>query len=167
MKESQLYLKFLKDFWLLFVFFGLIGVIGSYYLLSRLPTVYMAERMYEVTYTLDTAVAVEKASEQIVTVLRASQLKEGLGIQSSEVVVFKPGPFALTLQVKNIQPEKTVNHLDTLGGYLTSKYQVNEVGRETFTIQTKPVLKYLLLGILAGEITALTFALAISYLKRF
>ncbi len=167
MKESSLYLKFLKDFGVLFIFFGLIGCITSYYLLSKVPTSYIAERLYEFPYTLDNAAAVEKDSEQVVSVLRAPQLKEELGIQESLITVYKPGPFSLTLQVKSQNAENAVNSLSVISGYLLSKYQVNEIGKDIFFIEIKPTARYLFSGLISGEITALLFSLLISYFRRY
>jgi hypothetical protein len=123
--------------------------------------------LYEFPYTVENAAIVEKESEQVVTVLRAPQLKEDLKIKTTQVVTYKPSPFALVLQTKNTEADKAVSAMITLGGYLTSKYQVNEIGKETFYAETKPYSKYLFLGLISGELTALVFSLILTYLKRY
>lgn len=167
MTESKLYLNFFKSYYYIFTFFGLIGLIAAYYLVFQLPTIYVAERMYEFPYTLDSAPSVEKESEQAVSILRAAQLKEELGIQKSTVSVFKPGPFSVNIAVKDLNAEDAVYNMSVLGGYFSQKFQVHEIGNETFTTETKPFVKYLALGFFTSEMTALFISLFLAYLKKY
>lgn len=167
MRESRLYLQFIRDFGLLFVLFGLIGLIIAFYLLKQQPTVYVSERMYEFDYTLENAAAVEKQSEEVVASLRSPQLKEELRLSSSEIAIYKPGPFSIALQTKDPNAEKSMSNLVVLSGYLTGKYQVNQVGKEIFFVEPKPYFKYFIAGIVLAELVALLFSLIISYFKRY
>ncbi len=167
MTESKSYLNFFKSYFHIFTFFGLIGLIVAYYLFSQLPTVYVAERMYEFPYTLDNASSVEKESEQAVSILRAPQLKEELGIQKSTISIYKPGPFAISIMVKDLNAEDAVYNMSVLGGYFNQKYQTQEIGNETFSSEPKPLLKYLLLGFSSAEMVGLFLALTLAYLKKY
>lgn len=113
MKESLLYINFAKSFLLLFVLFGLLGLIFGYYFASRLPTYYLTEKLYQFSYTLENAVSVEKESDQVVAILRSSHLKQELLIQSSQISIYKPGPFLVSMQVKSVDAEQAVNNLNT------------------------------------------------------
>lgn len=167
MKESVLYINFAKSFLLLFVLFGFLGLIFGYYFANRLPTYYLSEKLYQFSYTLDNAAAVEKESDQVVAILRSSQLKQELLIQSSQISIYKPGPFLVSMQVRSLDAQLAVNNLNTLSGYLTQNYQVSEIGKETFNIEIKPYTKYSLTGLLIGEVSALVISLFLSYLKKY
>ncbi len=167
MKESRLYLQFFRNFISLFVLLAIIGVILGFYWRSQLPTKYVTERMYEFPYTLENAAAVEKETEQVIAVLRSNQLKKKLNISSSEIIVFKSAPFAVTLQVKDQEAERSFQSMITLAGFMTAKYETNQIGQELFLVDSKPLLKYLLIGFIFGEITALFFSLMISYFKQY
>jgi hypothetical protein len=167
MKESLLYINFAKSFLLLFVLFGLLGLIFGYYFASRLPTYYLTEKLYQFSYTLENAVSVEKESDQVVAILRSSHLKQELLIQSSQISIYKPGPFLVSMQVKSVDAEQAVNNLNTLSGYLTQNYKVNEIGKETFNIENKPYPKFSLIGFLIGEVSALIISLFLSYFKKY
>lgn len=167
MKESYLYLNFLKTFGLLFVLLAIIGLIMSYYFVNKLPDIYISERLYGFNYKLENAAAVEKESEQVVTVLRSKNLIEELRINESQVNIYKPGPFAVAIQVKSQNAELAVSNLMTLSGYVESKYQVEQIGKEVFSTEPKPYFKYMFSGFIVGELTALFVSLAISYFKRY
>lgn len=167
MTESRSYINFLKSYVLVFVLFGLIGLIAAYYLFSKLPTIYRVERLYEFPYTLENASAVEKESEQAVTILRSPQLKEELGIQKSTVSIYKPGPFSVSISVKDMDAADAVYNMSVLAGYFSQKYQTQEIGNETFISEPKPLSKYLFLGFFSAELFCLFLTLTLAYLKRY
>ena len=167
MKESYLYLNFLKTFGLLFVLLAIIGLIMSYYFVNKLPDIYISERLYGFNYKLENAAAVEKESEQVVTVLRSKNLIEKLRISESQVNIYKPGPFAVAIQVKSQNAEQSVRNLLTFSGYLESKYQVEQIGREVFSTEPKPYFKYMFSGFIVGELIALFVSLVTSYFKHY
>lgn len=166
-KESRLYLNYFKSFWLLFVFTLVIGAAIAVYSVSQKPRIFVSERMFQFEYNEENAAVVEKETEQVVSVLRSGQLKESLGLQSTELRVFKPGPFSITLQVKSEKAENSVNNLSKISGFLTQNYKATEIGRETFAVENPNYVKYLFIGLLGGSLMGLMLSLSLSYLKNY
>lgn len=166
-KESHLYLNYFKSFWLLFVFTLVIGAAIAVYAASLKPRIFVSERMFQFEYTQENAEIVEKESEQVVSVLRSSQIKESLGLQSTVVKVFKPGPFSITMQVKSQNAENSVNNLSKISGFLTQNYKAVEIGKETFAVENPNYVRFLFVGLLGGGLAGLLLSLIISYFRNY
>lgn len=145
----------------------IVGLSVAYVVYLQKPVLYTAERLFQFNYTLENAAVVEKESNQVVSILRSPQLKEQLGLQETVVTVYKPGPFSINLQTKNTNPELAIANLDKLAYYLSSSYQVQEIGTETFNRENPQIEKLFILGLLAGLGGGLILSLAISYIKSY
>lgn len=167
MKESRQYLNFLKSYFILFLITGMIGFSLSLWKAAGLKADYQAERMFEFSYTADNEPQMEKQSDEAVAVLRSSQLKEELGLQSSVISVFKPGPVSVVIQVKNQNAETAVNGATKLGGYFLQSYPGKEVGNQIIRTVNPSYGKQLLLGLAAGLAAGLIISLILSYFKNY
>lgn len=143
------------------------GLTAAFWVYSQKPVLYNAERLFQFNYSLENAPIVEKESNDVVTILRSAQLKEQLGMQETTVTVFKPGPFSITLQAKSVNPEAAVVNLNKISYYLSSAYQVKEIGSMVFYKENSHPERIFLLGILAGIGSGILVSLVISYIKTY
>ncbi len=166
-KESQLYISFVQSFFLMLISTTLIGLLVGLWLAVGLKSSYSAQRLFQFPYTEQNAVFVEKQSNEAVSVLRSSQLKEDLGIQQSQVIIFKPSAFLISIQVVNENAEEAVESLSKLVGFFSQSYLVTEIGSITLTTIQPPFLRFLTLGSLVGFLLGLFLSLVISYFRKY
>lgn len=166
-RESALYLAFFNRNFFLILSLLLVGGTGGIVYSSTQPALYVNERFYEFDFTHENAAAVEKESSEVVSVLRSAQLKEQLGIQKSSVVVFKPGPFSLIIQTKNTDPESSIFANDQLRQFLSSNYQVEEIGIGVAFNEKVSLIRYGLIGALIGLVVGFLVSLVLAYFRTY
>lgn len=167
MKESRLYLQFFRSYFLVLLVTAIIGLGAGFWFVSQQKDLFVSERMFEFPYTYENAAAVEKKSEEAVTILRSPQLKEQLGMQVTQVVIFRPGPFAIKIQTKGQNAESSINNLDKLSSYAMQSYPIREIGTEVSFIERDNPWKWICLGLFGGLGTGLLLSLIFSYLKNY
>ena len=166
-KESQQYLVFLKNYFLILISGTLIGLLIGFWLVLGIKPQYSAQRLFEFPYSEQNAAFTEKQANEAVSVLRSNQLKEQLGIQKSTVTIYKPGAFLIHIQVANENAEKSVEALLKIVNFFSQSYLTAEVGSMTLTTVNPPFIKYLGTGSMLGFFCGFVLSLLISYFKKY
>lgn len=162
MRESRLYLNFLKNNLLVLIVLSVTGAsIGWFYQL-RQPTNIERSSLWEMNYNQTNVVDRIALADQAVTLMRSAQLSNKLQIEA-DLTAFKPGPLALTLTASSISLDQSQVALGRAEEYLKSHYPVSEVGQATTV--TKP--PNLMLGLSFGLMVGLTVGLIISLARAY
>lgn len=164
MKESGLYLAFIKRNFLILFLPALFGVIISLYFFAQVKTLTRVTQTFKLAYTLDNVDTVFALTDQAVGELRMLPYETGEGVS---VNVYKSSPLSVTIESTSGNSERSYQQLIKRAEYLNSNFQVIELTKPQIS-QIEPFLvKYFISGLAGGSLLGLITALVREYFKNY
>lgn len=167
MRESRMYLRFFRKWLWVIGVFGILGLLGGYYMVNGMPELWLVRSEYEFSYTQETSDAVSKQADEAVSLLRSQELQNSLGIQTNETTIYKNGPFVLKIETSARDANRSAVMNSVISNYLLKNYSVHQIGQLVTQKEEKPVIRYLLFFAGLGIGLGLIISLIISYFKNF
>ncbi|MBI4040161.1 hypothetical protein HY389_02295 [Candidatus Daviesbacteria bacterium] len=168
MRESRLYLSFLKDnLWLIFIPSVVVGL-GAYAYQLKQPPKFHTSQLLQMDYNdkniQDRIVLTDEAVTQIRSANLQGQLKVGTG---ERVNLFKPGPLSINLEVISGSKDRNLADISQINQFASAKFPLKTVG-ETVTIITKtPEVIFGLVGTTLGFALGILISLIRTYWRKF
>lgn len=167
-KESVIYLKFLKDNLPLFITCLFLGLAVGYGHFSLKSPKFKTAGFYEFSYHENNIQSKITESDQAVAVLRSKALQTQLAVDDTNtILIFKPGPVSLSLEVISSTQEEAKSALGKLSDYLTSHFQVTMLGAVLTTQFKSPLYIFLLIWVFISLLFGVIIALIKAYFKNF
>lgn len=164
MKESGLYLAFIKRNLLLLLLPPLLGFILSMYFFAQVETLTRVTQTFKLAYTLDNIDTVFALTDQAVGELRVLPYETG---EAVTVNVYKSSPLSVTVESTSGNSERSYQQLIKRTEYLNSNFQVIELTKPQIS-QIEPFfIKYLISGLTGGFLLGLITALIREYFKNY
>jgi hypothetical protein len=169
MRESRIYLKFLKENLLILI---VVPIIISLITLATLNTLnllnsYSYSRQFEVAHSNEDAQVISMETENLVSKLRSSQLQPQLiGKSSVKISVVKSAPFMFVVSTSSNQETEDLTAVsNTLVSFSHSQgLAISEVGTPTFN-RNSYFVRYLFSSIVVGEVLAILISLIRHYFR--
>ncbi len=164
MKESRLYLAFVKRNLLLLFLPALLGSIISLYFFAQVKTLIRVTQTYKLAYTLDNINTVFALTDQAVGELRV------LNFETEEAVsvnVYKSSPISVTIESTSGNSDRSYQQLIKRAEYLNSNFQVIELTKPQISQIEPSFIKYLISGLAGGFLLGLISALIREYFKNY
>lgn len=166
MRESQLYLFFIKRNVVLLLIPAIIfSLIGYFYMLSR-PVSYKLQRMFEVRYADGEVQEGVTLADEVVTFIRSENIKQSLGVEAT-LNAYKPGPLAIYLVAESEARGELRVGADLVTKILTSKYSVEQIGVDVVTKKMPSVYAGFLVGFVTGALIGLFLSLLREYFRTY
>lgn len=168
LKESKVYLEYLRHFkWLLLAGAVLGAIVGLSFANSQTP-VYHQSMSLEVEYKLEDLTARVTLADQLVSLLRTAQIQKELEIdETSKVVIHKNGPLLINVKVQSANPQHLSKDLDQIGNYARNQFPVNEVGQRVEGSDRSSLILGAGFGLILGATLSLTLTLVKLYLRYY
>lgn len=168
MKESQLYLDFLrKNLLLLLIPIVLFSLLGFYIQTSK-PIFYTKTRVLEANIFEDDVSKRVLLIDQAVSTTRQPNVLNNLDENPDvEVNLFKSAPLTVTISATSPDPLPLKESLDNVSQYLVEKYQLKIIGKDIDSANRSNVMYGILLGAAAGAICGLFISLIKTYFHRY
>jgi uncharacterized protein involved in exopolysaccharide biosynthesis len=162
MKESSLYLSFLKRNVVLLLIPALAGLFAGLFFFATEKSLYNVSQTFKLEYNLENVEVAFNLTDQSVAELRKLQLGEGAHLN-----VYKSAPLSVTIESLSENRETAYSFLIDASGYLNRNFQVVELSRpEIKLVEPKP-LKFLLAGGAVGILVGLILSLIKEYMKNY
>ena len=165
MKESQLYIDFIKRnliFLLLPVFLVLVI---SLYLYAQVPSKVKISQTFKMQYNLENIDTILALTDQAVSELRAQRFSDVFG--QSSVSVYKSAPLNISIDATSLNRDTSYALLLKETEYLRQNFQAGELTNPEITQIEPNLFKYLISGLIIGGLIGLIISLIREYLKNF
>lgn len=165
MKESRLYIEFLKRNLLWLILPIILGILISIYMYAGVQTLVKISQTYKLTYDLENIDTILALTDQAVAELRTQRFSEIF--PGSTVLIYKSSPLNVSIEAVTEQRDSSYNLLLKESEYLRQHFQVNELISPEITLIEPNLFKYLISGFIIGGLIGLVAALIREYLKNF
>lgn len=165
MKESEIYLSFLKRNLLILIIPLLLGILAGSFFLSQVKSKTKISQSFRMIYNLEDVNTILALTDQAVFELRAQRFSRLFPDASDSI--YKSGPLAITIDTTSGQRETAYGLLLKEAVYLGQNFSVAQLNQPEISQVEPSVIKYLLSGILAGFLGGLLLALVKEYLKNY
>lgn len=165
MRESRLYLDFLKRNIFIFVIFAGISLFINIYQYLRETSDIKVSQSFRVEYTSGNIDQASALADQAVTELRIQKFSNSFPDSGS--LIYKSGPFALTIDSVSKSQETGFNLLNKHSQYLKSNFKVSELNNPQVSREEPSILKYLVTGLVLGGLAGLTLSLIRDYFRYY
>lgn len=169
MRESRLYLNFLKCYLWYFavpaILFGLVG----YGVVLMQPKIYTLYRLYEANYRENNISEGIVIADQVVTLVRDRHIDRLIGLSpDTKVEVYKNAPLFVNLKVSSSSESVDLDReMTKISQFVSAKYPVNQIGEQVRAVVSPNVALGLMIGMTIGGFVGLILALISSYFKNF
>lgn len=165
MKESQLYIQFIKRNSFILVIPLLVGILVSIFLFSQVKPRTKISQSFKMEYSLENVDTILALTDQAVAELRLQRFD--LHFPGSGVAVYKTAP--LTINIEAISEEKNLGFELLLkeSAYLRKNFSVSELSQPAIDFVEPNIFKYLLSGVLPAFLIGLIIALVKEYFKNY
>lgn len=165
MKESILYLRFLKkNLTLIIIPTALFLILGFVYQVNK-PTYYQISRLYEFSHKNDNVQQIIPVVDQAIIQLRSKQVRQDLQIEN--LSIYKPGPLSMVVTINSLKAKGLDSELKKVDQFLNQKYNLKIVGSDITKTQKPDLIFIPTLISVVGFLLGLTFSLIKSYLKNY
>lgn len=165
MKESALYLNFIKRNLVILVIPLLSGILLSSFLLSQVKSQTKLAQSFKMIYNLADLNQSLALTDQAVAELRSQKFASLY--PSAKSVIYKSAPMLINIEAVSSDNKIAYELLLKETNYLTQNFSVSQITQPEVAQVEPSVVKYLLTGILIGFLSGLIIALSIEYLKNF
>lgn len=146
---------------------ALIFTIFAYIFYTHQPTFYKVGVLYEFSYTQENVQKKVIEADEAVATLRTNNLKSGLNFdQQSKLIIFKPGPISLKLEIENPNKDLAQKDLEKSENFLIQKYDLKKIGLGDFK-KNYPNVIYPISIITLGFLIGLIVSLVKEYFKKY
>lgn len=178
MRESRLYISFLKNNWMWLLVPAFLGMTAGVFYQGLQPSSFRASQLLEMKYDQLNIPDRIALADHAITLIRSESVQQMLGIdRRSKVIAVKNGPLLIKLQLvlpDNIQTERTSSAsgytLDQLGKatkYLTGRFFLYEVSSGRVVEERPDLVIGAALGLIGGLGAGLLLALIKIYLRSY
>lgn len=168
MKESTKYLFFLRRYIFIYLFFISVFAGIAFWVFSSQPEIHKFTVFFELKSFLDGIEKKERIADEVVTQLRSKNIQYLFNTEGSEkLTVFKPGPFAIQLEVMDEDKSKSEKVIKVAELYILENFEVDKKGLITHELVEVKPWKYLVLGILGGILAGVAYSLIREYFRLF
>lgn len=165
MRESALYLNFIKRNLLVLVISLLTGILLGSFLLSRVKSQTKIAQSFKMIYNLADLNQSLALTDQAVAELRSQKFASLY--RSAKTVIYKSAPMLINIEAVSPDNQVAYELLLKETNYLTQNFSVSQITQPEVTQVEPSVVKYLLTGILTGFLSGLIIALSFEYLKNY
>lgn len=165
MKESRLFLTFIRKNFILLIAPVFLGLLISIYFYSQQPPQSKLFQSFRFEYSLDNVDTVIALADQAVTELRI----QGFDAEfpGSKAIIYKPGPLAIAIEVLSPDRNSGYELLLKETGYLRQNFTVSTLTEPQISIIEPNIFKYILTGVLVGFLAGLIVSLCREYLRNY
>lgn len=163
MKESRLYLAFIKRNILLLLLPALLGLIVSMYFFAQVKTLTKVTQTFKMAYTLDNIDIILALTDQAVSELRTLQTDEPETVSR----IYKSSPLSITVEETSVNSEIAYEQLINRTAYLNSNFQVIELTKPQVSQIEPGFSKYFIAGLAGGFLLGLIITLIREYFKNY
>ncbi len=165
MKESRIYLDFLKRNILIFVLLIGLSLLINLYQYAQTKPQFKVSQSFRMEYSSENISNASAITDQAVTELRVQNYSNFF--PGSSASIYKSGPFVINIDSISESQELSFRLLSREAEYLRSNFSVSEINAPQITREEPMVLKYLVTGLVLGGLAALTLALIKDYFKYY
>ena len=165
MKESELYINFLKRNWLWFILPLIISLLLSIYFYAQVPSKVKISQTFKMEYELQNIDTILALTDQAVAQLRAQRFSDLF--DDSEALIYKSAPLSINIDAvssnRNLSYALLVKEVE----YLKQNFNVGELTSPQITQVEPNLFKYLISGLIVGGLIGLMLSLVREYLKNY
>lgn len=166
MKESKLYLQFLRNYLSYFLIASLLfTTLGALIELQK-PTKYQLTRILEIDENSANIQDKTLQVQETVSLVRSSNVQQDLGVVST-VTVFNNSPLTITTQVVSNNRTTAESDQTKLTHYIQGKFLFHVQGTDVTTVLYPKIWLGGLLGFVIGNFATLAGVLVLSYFKKY
>jgi len=165
MKESELYINFLKRNWLFFLLPLLISLILSVYFYAQVPTQVKISQTFKMNYNLQNIDTILALTDQAVMQLRLQKFSDVFS--ESSVTIFKSAPLNISIEATSKERDNSYNLLLKEVEYLRQNFQVQDLTSPEIALIEPSLFKYLISSLIIGGLIGLIISLIREYLKNY
>ncbi len=167
-KESNLYLRFLKENVPLIILPTMLLAGGGIYYQSQQPVNYQATALLELSYSEKDIIQKSLLTDVMVANLRANSVIQELGLsEPSHLSVFKNGPVSATLILSDTNQSQVQTNINKLINYGVNKFSAHQLGTLTISPQKERNVLLMVGVTLLGLTLGIFLSLARLYLRKF
>lgn len=165
MKESRLYLQFIKDnLFLLFVPVVISFLIGIYFYSSEITKTKLSQS-FRTEYGLENMETSMSMADQAVAELRLADFDSHF--PGTQALIYKPAPLIVSIEVLSEDKNTGFELLLKETEYLKKNFSVSTLTQIQAEIIEPSLFKYFLTSIILGGFAGLSFALGREYFKNY
>lgn len=165
MKESRLFLDFVRRNFILLFGPVFLGLLISFYIYSEQPAQNKLSQSFKFEYNLENIGSSLALAEQAATELRLRGFDSNF--PDSKAVIYKGAPLTITIDVFSLDRGSGYALLLKETEYLRQNFSVSTLTEPKTSIVEPDILKFLLAGLLPGFFIGLTVSLCKEYLQKY
>ena len=165
MKESSLYLSFIKRNIFFLILPALLGLLVGSFLLSQINSQTKISQSFKLIYNLQGLNEALAITDQAVEELRTQRF--ATFYPAATVAIYKTAPFLINIDVVSEQKEVSYELLLKEITYLNQNFSAIEVNKPEISQVEPSIFKYLLTVILIGFLLGFIAALIKEYFKNY
>lgn len=165
MKESELYLAFIRRNFLFLVIPIIISLVISIYFYSVVPSRVKILQTFKMQYTLGNIDTVLALADQAVAELRAQRFDKVY--PDAEVTIFKSAPLDVSFEAVSLNRDTSYALLLKEIEYLRQNFLVQELTSPEIIFVEPNVFKYLISGLMIGGFVGLVISLIREYFRNY
>lgn len=165
MKETELYINFLKRNWLFLLIPVIICLTISLYFFALIPSQTKISQTFKMDYNLANIDTILALTDQAVAQLRLQRFASLFS--NSSVAIYKSAP--LSISIEAISPSRDISHALLLKetDYLRQNFSVSELTNPEISQIEPNLFKHLISGLIIGGLIGLIASLVREYLKNY
>lgn len=165
MKESRIYLEYLRRNWLILTAPILLCLLISLYLYSKLPAQIKATQAFKLIYNLENIQLALPLTDEAVSELRSQNFDKAY--KDTSVNIYKNAPLLINIEVVSAKKQTGFEVLEKEADFLKQNFSVSKLTDPEITLEEPNLAKYLLTGILIGFLIGFSISLVKEYFKIF
>lgn len=165
MRESQLYIQFIRKNSLFLILPVILSLLVCIYLYASVATYSRVAQTFKLTYDLQNIDSVLALTDQAVTELRAQKFAEVF--PEASVNIYKSSPFNISIEATSLQRETSYALLLKEIEFLRQNFNVEQLTSPEISIIEPNLFKYLMSGLIVGGLIGLIASLTREYLRNY
>lgn len=165
MRESQLYIDFLKRNFIFLITPISLVLIVSIFLCSQIPSKTKISQTFRLDYNLQNINTILALTDQAVAELRSQYFESVL--TDTSVSIYKSAPLNITIEALSPDRGKGFVLLLKEADYLRKNFSAAELTGPEITVIEPSLLKYIISGLIIGGFMGLIISLIREYLKNY
>ena len=165
MRESELYIKFLKRNLVFLLASIFLSILISIYFYALVPSQVRISQTFKLKYDLGNIDTVLALADQAVAELRSQRFAEAFS--GSSVSIYKSAPLNVSIDATSLNRDTSYALLLKEIEYLRQNFQVEELTNPEIAQIEPSLFKYLISGLIVGGLIGLVISLIKEYLKNY
>ncbi len=165
MKESELYIQFIRRNSITLLVPIIVCLLASVYFYALVPSLIRISQTFKMEYSLANIDTILALTDQAVAQLRAQRFGDIYG--GAAVAIFKSAPLNVSIEATSLNRDTSYALLLKETEYLRQNFSAQELTSPEI-VQIEPSLfKYLISGLIIGGLIGLIVSLTREYLKNY